>query len=420
MADLRAGEGNLFPAGHILHGRGFLQQIQHAVACRKGVLQRAAQIGQRHKAAPGHGDVHTPEHLTVRGIGKAEVFAADVPFFGHRFAALLRLGQVQQTENLFGRRHAVHGNVEEAAQLAHGDKEIRRQQQNQQTAAQPHRAGAEAGQRHDHARRRAAVGHQIHDGDGVELHGEHLHGDAAELLGLLVHLLILKPVGPVDFEGGQPLQIFQKGIAQSGVLGPVAAEQLFGPGLHRRDGDGDEGYTNQQHQRRRHIHKAEHHEEGERRQQGVKELGQIGAKVGFQLVHAFHRHLNHLRAAHLVPVGSAQTEEFFVDGLAQRALDGPAGEKAHAGCPQMAPKPHRHRRQRHNGCERQVRRGAPAKIQPFQQAAEGGHHGNVRRQGAPLHRHIGHYVPFAVRYGADQSFVNHHGGLLLSRLRRTV
>ena len=79
MADLRAGEGNLFPAGHILHGRGFLQQIQHAVACRKGVLQRAAQIGQRHKAAPGHGDVHTPEHLTVRGIGKAEVFAADVP-----------------------------------------------------------------------------------------------------------------------------------------------------------------------------------------------------------------------------------------------------------------------------------------------------------------------------------------------------
>ena len=86
----------------------------------------------------------------------------------------------------------------------------------------------------------------------------------------------------------------------------------------------------------------------------------------------------------------------------------------------MAPKPHRHRHQRHNGCERQVRRGAPAKIQPFQQAAEGGHHGNVRRQGAPLHRHIGHYVPFAVRYGADQSFVNHHGGLLLSRLRRTV
>ena len=53
MADLRAGEGNLFPAGHILHGGGVLQQIQHAVARRKGVLQRAAQIGQRHHRAEG-------------------------------------------------------------------------------------------------------------------------------------------------------------------------------------------------------------------------------------------------------------------------------------------------------------------------------------------------------------------------------
>ena len=37
----------------LLHHRGFLQDVQHPVACGKGVLQRAAQVGQGYAGAKG-------------------------------------------------------------------------------------------------------------------------------------------------------------------------------------------------------------------------------------------------------------------------------------------------------------------------------------------------------------------------------
>ena len=75
--------------------------------------------------------------------------------------------QIQQTENLVAGRHAVHGNMEKGAQLPHGDKEIRCQQDNQQTSLKGNASVLVLGHRHNDAQRRAAVSDQVHNGDGV-------------------------------------------------------------------------------------------------------------------------------------------------------------------------------------------------------------------------------------------------------------
>ena len=110
--------------------------------------------------------------------------------------------QVQQAEDLIAGSHAVHGDVEKAAQLPHGEEKVCRQQDNQQTAGQRDMVIYILRHRHNHPQRRPAVGNQIHNRDGVELHGQHLHGDFAKLLGFHIHLFVFEFVRLVDFEGG--------------------------------------------------------------------------------------------------------------------------------------------------------------------------------------------------------------------------
>ena len=89
--------------------------------------------------------------------------------------------------------------MEETAQQPHGKKELRRQQNDEQRPRQAHLPGGKAAHCQGHACRGAAIGDEVHDGDGVQLHGEHLHGDTAELFRLLVHLGVLLGVRAVDF-----------------------------------------------------------------------------------------------------------------------------------------------------------------------------------------------------------------------------
>ena len=98
----------------------------------------------------------------------------------------------------------------------------------------------------------------VHHDDGVELHGEHLHGDGAEALRLLVHGLMTRGVSPVDLEGGEALEVLQEAVAQLGVLVPVLAQYVFGHLLHRHDGRGNQRHAEQQHGRRRHAHGRHH------------------------------------------------------------------------------------------------------------------------------------------------------------------
>jgi len=148
--------------------------------------------------------------------------------------------------------------MEEGAELTHGNEEIRRKQDDQQAARQGNMARPQLRGRQNDAQRRAAIGDDVHDADGVELHGQYLHGDFAELLGFHVHFFVFELVRLVDFESRQPLQVFQESVAQRRVLPPVFGEQLFCPGLHCGNGYGNQWHANEQHNSRRDIHKAEH------------------------------------------------------------------------------------------------------------------------------------------------------------------
>ena len=219
--------------------------------------------------------------------------------------------------------------MEEGAELTHGNEEIRRKQDDQQAARQGNMARPQLRGRQNDAQRRAAIGDDVHDADGVELHGQYLHGDFAELFGLLVHLPLLEAVGLIDFERRQALQVLKKRIAQRGILPPVLGEQLLCPRLHSRSRHGNQRHADQQRHGAGHIDEAQARKQRQRRQHGVKELRQIGAEIGLQLIRALHGHLHDLGSRRLLPVGDAQAQQLPIDALAQRALDRAAGEIAH-------------------------------------------------------------------------------------------
>ena len=307
---------------------------------RHGGFAAARFSHQGRETAPGELHRHILQDGSGLVVGEVHPLQGQRAVLRHRAGAPGRFRRVQQPEDLLAGRHAVHRHMEEAAQKPHGQEKIRRQQQNHQAALQADSPRRQTAHRQHHAGRRAAVGDQVHDGDGVELHGQHPHGDPAEGLGLGVHLLVLALVGLVDFQGGEALEIFEKGIPQGGVLAPVAAQQLFGPSLHRHDGRRDQRHTDQQHRRRGQVDGRQHRKQRQRRQHGVEELGQILAEIDLQLVHSLHGHLDHLAGAHRFPVGAAQPQQLFVDHPPQPGFHRPAGKVAHPGRSNGTAEPH--------------------------------------------------------------------------------
>ena len=374
---------------------------------RQGGFPAAGFPHQGHKAALGTFQIHPGQDVPPLPIGEAHPLAAQGAVLGHRLAAPFLLRQVQQPEDFLAGCHAVHGDVEERAQQPHGQKEIRRKDKQQQAARQVHAAPLKLGHRQNHPQGRAAIGNQVHDGDGVQLHGQHLHGDFPELLRLLLHLLLLKAVRLVDFQSGQPLQVLQEGVAQGGVLPPVFGEQLLGPPLHRHNGGGNQRHAEEQHQRRREVHKAEHAKQRQGRQHGVKELGQVRAEIRLQLVHALHGHLHHLRGVHPLLVRGPQAQQLFVDFPPQRALHRLGGKVAQAAGEQGAYRPHCHSHHsieqdfhRHLCCQLPLGKGS-------YQRSKGSHQPNVRQQGDPLAQHVPCDVFPAFGHRPHKPFVQH-------------
>ena len=297
--------------------------------------------------------------------------------------------------------------MKERAQQPHGQKEIRRQNDEEQTSGKVYRPGPELAHRKDDAQRRPAVGHQIHDGDGVELHGQHLHGDLPKALGLLLHLLLLAAVGLVDLQGGQALQVLQERVPQGGVLAPVFGQELLGPPLYRHNGQGDQGHAEEQHHRRRETDRGQHGKQGQGRQHGVEELGQVRAEIGLQLVDALHRHLHHLGGVHLLLVRGPQCQQLSVEPLPQGALYRPGGAEAHAIGKQGAGSPHRQGHGGHAQGEERSPSLRQARCQGRQQLGHRPQQGDIRQQRHPLAQHVPRDVLPALRHRGDQSFVDH-------------
>ena len=182
----------------------------------------------------------------------------------------------------------------------------------------------------DHTQRCAAIGNDVHDRDGIELHGQDLHGDLAEFFRFLIHDVVAQAICLIDFQRGQPLQILQKGIAELRVLPPVARQELFCPRLHRRNGRRDERHAHEQHDRRRHIDKAQYGKERQRREHGVEKLRQISAEIRLKLIHALDRDLHDLRRGDVLGIRRTEAQQLFVDLRAQRFFHRARRQVAHA------------------------------------------------------------------------------------------
>ena len=410
----------LFPdvrQGHAAHGdTAGVSLVPPHEDGGEGGFAAAAFAHDGGEAAHGEVHVHAVQDLPLSFISETQALAVDGAVGGDGGGLFRGLRQIQQAEDLAAGRHTVHGDVEEAAQHTHGQKEICRQQNDHQAACKLHMARAEPGHRQDHAQGRAAVGDEIHDGDGVELHSQHLHGDAAEMLGLFVHFPVLEFICLINFCSGQALQVFQEGIAQGGVLAPVFGQQLFGPPLDGRDGHGDQGHADQKHQCAGKIHEAQNGKQGQRRQHGVEKLGKILSKVGLQLVDALHGHLHHLRGVDLLPVSRAQPQQLAVDLLSQDFLHRFGGQVAHPAGPDGAGEPHSHGDHCCDGSGGELTAPGIAFMQLLQKARNGTHHGDVGQEGDPLERHIPGNVFSAFADRSDQPFVDHHRGNCLSEI----
>ena len=297
--------------------------------------------------------------------------------------------------------------MEVAAQQPQRQEKVCCQQQNGQGSGQfqlPRRKGCHGA---DDAQPRAAVGHQVHQGHRVQLHGQHPHGDLAEALSFGVHLLVLPAVGLINFQGGQPLNVLQKAVAQRGVLAPVAAQQLFGKLLHRHDGHGDQRHAAQQNDRRPRVHPHQQRKQGDGCQQTVKQLRQIFCKVGVDLLHALACQHDHLTGGHRFGIAGAKAGELFVNFAAQGALDIPRGLIAHAGSQHGKGKAQRHRAKAEQDILPQRGSGQAARKGRAHQPGDCPDKDDITHQPQPLERHVCSHIPQRRPIEGQQFFVYH-------------
>ena len=302
-------------------------------------------------------EIEPVQDLPLRGVGKMQPLTDDVPVRAG-LRARRRLRQIEQAKDLFACCHAVHGNVEKRAELPHGNEKVCRQQDDQQRTGERNMPRAVLRCCENHAQRCTAIGNDVHDRDGIELHGQDLHGDLAEFFRFLIHDVVAQAIRLIDFQRGQPLQILQKGIAELRVLPPVARQELFCPRLHRRNCRRDERHAYQQHDRCRYVDKAQYGKERQRREHGVEKLRQISAEIRLKLIHALDRDLHDLRRGDVLGIRRAEAQQLFIDLRAQRFFHRARRQVAHARGAGRAQPANEHGRGRNcRRCQQPCRRG---------------------------------------------------------------
>ena len=290
--------------------------------------------------------------------------------------------------------------MEVAAELSHGEKEIRGQKDHEKAGRQTEISSHEgAGRQHD-ADRCAAAGEKVHDDDGIELHREHFHRDYSEMLRFLVHLLVFELVRLVDLESRHALQVFEEGAAELGVLAPIFCQDLLGDLLHHHDRPRDQRHEQQKDEARLPASgRRKEDEQGERRDERVEELRHILAKIALKLVYSLHRLLHDLRSGHFLAVAHAEFEEFLIDQVAELALYGAGGEIAHPHCESGDKKANEDRhRDDHKGRDR-----APgcqfAPVELLRRECDQADHHRVQKKLKPLQDDVSRNVFFA--FGAQ-------------------
>ena len=214
-----------------------------------GAFPAAGLSHKRHKGTLGYCKTDVFEDLPVFFIGKSyfpKFYVEILP--GHRLFSVFWLFQIQEPEDLITGRHTVHCYMEKRSQKPQGNEKLRGQKDNGQSSGKIQASCQKFTDRHYHSHSSAPICHNIHNTGRIQLHGQDLHGDPPEFLGLPVHLLCFLFICLVNFQSCQPLEIFQKTVSQPCIDPPVSAQKFFCKFLHRYNRHRDQRYTDQQHQ----------------------------------------------------------------------------------------------------------------------------------------------------------------------------
>jgi hypothetical protein len=252
--------------------------------CRNRRLAGAGKADDSGNARGRDREADIVEHFAFPVIGEAHILEHRHTVLGRDAFLLLRLGKLQEMEDLARGSNAVHRDMEERSELAHRQEEVSREQHDCKRLEDGDRACGKSRERDPDACRSAAQSDDVHHNDGVELHREHFHRDDAEVLCLPVHRLMARPVSPIDLERRESFEILEKGIAELGVLVPVGRKDALCDLLHSHDRERDERHEDEQHDGSCQIHRRNHDEERDRRQDRIEELRQILPEVGLELL----------------------------------------------------------------------------------------------------------------------------------------
>ena len=298
--------------------------------------------------------------------------------------------------------------MEIASQPSHREEEIRREKDHEQTGRQAQRSCHEFTSRQNDADGCAAIGKQVHDNDRIELHCQHFHSHDAEVLGLLIHLLMLVFVRLIDLERCHSLQVFQKGAAQLCILVPIFGQDFLRDLLHHHNGSRDQRDADQQNYSRAQTPRSgEHSEQRDGCKERIEELWHILAKIALQLVNSLDRLLYQFGGRHLLAVTHTQLQELFVDQVAHLALYGPGRQIAHPHSIAGREKADQDRdRDDHNRQDRVCCGHFPA-VEFLRRTGDQADHDRVEEELDPLQHNVAHNELAALRAQFHESFVKH-------------
>ena len=282
-------------------------------------LAAAARAHDGRQAPPRNRGIHALEHHVVP-VRVAHAGAHHVARAIELGAPALRHRRVQDAEHRLRRAHAVHGRVEERTQTAHGQEELLGEKHHGKGPGKADGAHRKLPHGEDDARRRAAERHQVHDGDGGELHAEHLHRGQTEALGPLVHAFVPAGVRLVDLERGEPLHRLEEAAAQVNIGIPVLPRHALRPAHHHHDGRGDERHHHHEDRRGQRGQTDQADEEHHGGDDRVEELGQVPAKVDLELLSALDARLHRLGRGDAFRVRGAELGQLIVHTLANGPL----------------------------------------------------------------------------------------------------
>ena len=298
-------------------------EVHHQV--HQGALAAAGLAHQGHGTAPGYPDVDPVHRVAFPIVGEDHVFQHDaVPVLSPGKGAVHRRPggyQVQESEDVVGRRHAVQGGMAGIDEILHRPEEGEGQHQGIEGGGKQDDPGGAPVDQDEGGPQDAAVDEGLGQNGGVEgdPHGLDDHVIVVEGAGLQVFRPFRVPVH--ELQGGHALQALQEVFVQLiegiPVILPQHGHELLEHGVGRHHGDGQ----HQQHPGgvgRIGIDPGEQDEGGD---EAVDQIRQVFAEILLQGLDAVDGGGDGPGGAHLHQVVHLQIQHLLIDVVAETDAD---------------------------------------------------------------------------------------------------